>query len=260
MKASFPIRVVLSGLLGFLLLFGLSCKEKRPDRLTVAVSANMQFTAEELTLEFTRRTGVQCDLISSSSGKLTAQIREGAPFDIFLSADVTYPETLFREGLTTSEPLVYAYGKLILLTVKEGTEPSLKALESSTVKHIALANPRTAPYGEAANQVLEKLGLSESLKDKLVYGESISQTNQFITSGAADLGFTCQSVVHTPDISKHGKWLELDPLLYEPIAQALVLIKGREEFREEAESLKDFILSSDGREILHKFGYLFIPE
>ena len=248
------------GLLGSLLLLSLSCKEKRQDRLTVAVSANMQLAAEELAAEFTARTGVKCDLISSSSGKLTAQIREGAPFDIFLSADLTYPETLFREGFTISEPLVYAYGRLILLSVKEGTKPSLQVLESSEVKHIALANPRTAPYGQAASQVLERLGLSESLKEKLVYGESIAQTNQFITSGAADIGFTCQSVVHAPEISKRGKWMELDPKLYEPIAQAMVVLQGREEFREEAEKFKDFILSSEGREILHKFGYLFGSE
>jgi molybdate transport system substrate-binding protein len=223
--------------------------------LTLAVAANMQYAMEEIAAAFTERTGIPCVLVVSSSGKLTAQIREGAPFDVFVSADLKYPEAVEDSGLASSPPQVYAYGKLVLWTVKEGLEPSPEVLASGAVSHIALANPKTAPYGQAAMQTLEGLGLLETVREKLVFGESISQTNQFITSRAADLGFTALSVVRSPEMRDTGAWVAIDPGLYQPIAQGIVLVRQPDRDPGPARAFLSFVFSEESKSILTRYGY-----
>ena len=120
---------------------------------------------------------------------------------------------------------------------------------------MALGNPKTAPYGVASMSVIHRLNLQDQLEGKLVFGESIGQTNQFIISGAADLGFTSKSVVLSNKMKGIGAWIEIDQNLYQPIAQGMVLLTGRNQFMEEAIKFKDFLLSDEGKGILHKFGY-----
>ena len=233
----------------------ISCGSKQDDKLTVAVAANLQFVIEELVEKFSDQTGLECEIIVGSSGKLTAQIVEGAPFDVFLSADLKYPEELFKNGFTFEEPVIYAYGNLILWTLKKEINPDLESLTAKEVKHIAIGNPKTAPYGVTALEVIKGLGIEESIRNKLVFGESVSQTNQFIISKAADLGFTSKSVVMSPRMQNRGYWKEIDKSLYRPIAQGMVILKARESFKTKSIQFRDFILSREGKEILHKFGY-----
>ena len=233
----------------------LSCNSEHKDTLRIAVAANLQFAMQELVDDFTQRSGIECEIIVSSSGKLTAQIIEGAPFDILLSADMKYPRELFNRNFTLYEPDIYAYGNLILWTLHEEIEPDLETLVSEKVSYIAMGNPKTAPYGVSAMEVLINSGIEEKLNKKLVYGESIAQTNQFIISKSVDLGFTSKSVVMSKQMKGRGQWAEIDKNLYSPMAQGMVVLKSRKAFKTKSIQFRDYMLSSEGKEILHKFGY-----
>ncbi|MCO5724073.1 molybdate ABC transporter substrate-binding protein [Robiginitalea marina] len=243
-------------LISILLILAASCgPRKTGEGITLAVAANMQYAMEEIAGAFTEQTGIPCELVVSSSGKLTAQIREGAPFDVFISADLKYPRDLEASGLATLPPEVYAYGKLVLWTLEEGLEPSLEVLTSDAVRHIALANPKTAPYGQAAMETLERTGLLEPVRNKLVYGESISQTNQFITSRAAEIGFTALAVVRSPEMRDQGAWIAIDPGLYQPIAQGIVLVRHPDRDPQRALAFYTFVFSTEAKAILKRYGY-----
>jgi len=231
------------------------CHQQSNTNLTIATAANMQFAMEELIPAFTEETGIACETIFSSSGKLTAQIMEGAPFDVFLSADMKYPNMLHNEGLSTIPPKIYAYGQIVLWTQVDGIVPSIDILTEDYIKHIAIPNPKTAPYGKSAFEMLEYHGLLEKVKNKLVYGESIAQTNQFINSKATEIGFTAKSVVLSPKMRDLGKWVDVKKGTYKPISQGIVLLNSHESKRENAQKFYDFLFSTKGKEILNKFGY-----
>jgi len=244
-----------------LLFFGLllllaGCQKKAEQKaLRIATAANMQYAMEAITEAFEKETGFRCEVILGSSGKLFAQIREGAPYDLFLSADLKYPETLHDLGLTAAPPRIYANGQLVLWTLSDALTPSLEGLKSDTIAHIALANPKTAPYGRAAMEVLAANGLYDSLQKKLVYGESIAQTNQFITSGAATAGFTSLGTVLSPEMKGKGHWIPIDRNTHSPIEQGVVLLEKKNGKHLAAESFYAFLFSPKGKEILQNFGY-----
>ncbi len=228
-------------------------KENTTQTLTIATAANMQVALSEIAKQFSKETGIDCELVVSSSGKLTAQIKQGAPFHVFVAADLKYPQEIYDSGLAWSPPEVYAYGKLVLWTTQQELTPSLNSLNREAIQHIALANPKTAPYGRAAMEVIKAYQLEEEIHSKLVYGESIAQTNQFILSGAADIGFTAQSIVLSPAMKGKGKWIEVDTTSYQPIEQGIVVLKGIKV--EEAKRFYNFLFSKDAQEILRNFGY-----
>lgn len=252
MHRSITFFLLVSGLLTFS-----SCKtgNDHKEDLTIATAANMQFAMKELLKQFSLESQVTCHLIISSSGKLTAQIREGAPYDIFVSADMKYPTELFRAGIADSLPKTYATGKLVLWTMDDSIKPVLASLTGSSISHIALANPKTAPYGVAAMQTLNHANILALVKDKLVYGESIAQTNQFITTRSAEIGFTAKSVVLSPAMKGKGYWSEIDPELYNPVAQGVVIIKHHNRINQDARKFYDFLFSSKAKKILENFGY-----
>jgi molybdate transport system substrate-binding protein len=169
----------------------------------VAVAANAQFVMEELEAVFEKQTGIQLETIINSSGKITTQIQQGAPFDLFLSADMHYPDVLFKEGLTTAAPKIYAYGALVVWAIG-ATKPTkdLSFLPQPSIKKIALANPKLAPYGVAAQEALKHYRLFDKTQEKWVMGESISQVNQYILSQAVEVGFTAKSVGVRPVAQK----------------------------------------------------------
>jgi len=228
---------------------------KQAASIAIAVAANMQFAMEELTKAFTEETGISCQTSVSSSGKLTAQIQQGAPFDLFVSANMKYPNEIQNSGLAALPPKVYAQGKLVLWSMRKGLSPSLGLLSESAVRHIALANPKVAPYGQAAQQVLEKHGLLSEVQEKLVFGESIAQTNQFITTQSAEIGFTAMSVVLSPALQGKGKWLPLATNLHTPIEQGVVVIKRKGSPNNAAIAFYDFLSSPTAKDILERFGY-----
>jgi molybdate transport system substrate-binding protein len=224
------------------------------DVLRIAVAANMQYTIDELIETFEDETGINCEVVIGSSGKLTAQIMERAPFHLFISADMKYPQRLFESGLTTSEPVSYAFGRLILWKPVSHDSLDISMLSRPDVRNIAIPNPKLAPYGKAAEQVLDHWFDDVSVEQKLVYGESVSQTNQFILTGAAQVGITAQSVIKSPQMPSDGQWFLIDKSLHEPIEQGLVIIRSGKKENESAR-FRDFMLSSNGQEILMKYGY-----
>ena len=226
--------------------------------LTVAVAANVQYAFDDLAQAFTRETGTPVKPVFNSSGKFTAQIQNGAPFDVFLSADTHYPQHLADQGLAASAPVVYARGQLVLWTLS----PALQlddwqaALKNSTGK-IAVANPKLAPYGREAMRVLEQQNLAGPLTPRLVFGESISQTNQYIYSQAAELGFTAKSVVVSPEMRGKGRWLAIPPALYLPIEQAMIVTRhGAASQPEASRRFAEFMRGPQARRILEAHGYL----
>lgn len=239
----------------FALLLCSACQEThRSDTLLIATAANMQFAMKEIVKSFTEQSGIPCEIIISSSGKLTAQIKEGAPFDVLVSANMKYPEDLHQDGFTTNAPQIYAYGQLVLWTIDDGLNPSVDSLVVASIDHIALANPKNAPYGMAAMEVLEKQGIYQELKEKLVFGESIAQTNQFIISKAAEMGFTAKSVVLSPEMRSKGHFTAIDPNWHQPIAQGIVLLKKSDKL-EQAQQFYNYLFSDAGQTILNQYGY-----
>lgn len=232
------------------------CKGHQNKKVVVATAANMKSAMANLTKAYTYKTGVEFELIIGSSGKLTAQIMEGAPFDIFIAANMKYPEAVYAGGKARNVPRVYANGKLVLWSMVENIPVSMASLSDSTIGHIALANPKTAPYGDAAQEVLQHYGLMEVLKPKLVFGESIGQTDQFIISQAAQIGFTALSTVLSPEMKGKGSWIPIDPSLYSNISQGVVLIHRKEGANPDTQGFYDFLFSVEAKEILKEFGYL----
>jgi molybdate transport system substrate-binding protein len=225
--------------------------------ITVAAAANMQYPLQDLQAEFTKETGIGVKDVIGASGKLTAQAENGAPFDVFLSADMKYPARLYKDGFSVDAPKVYANGVLVLWTMKGiGLTGGINVLSTSVVQKIAMANPQVAPYGREAVNALKFYKLYGSLQKELVLGESISQTNQFITTGAADIGFTAESVVLSPNMKGKGQWVAVDPKSYKPIAQGVVVLKyGKANHAQEADAFYHFLFSPAARAILKNYGY-----
>jgi molybdate transport system substrate-binding protein len=223
--------------------------------LKVAAAANLQPVIEVLQKEFKQKTGIEIEPIIGSSGKLAAQIRNGAPFDIFLSADMAFPENLYKEGLSPKAPAVYAYGSLIICSTQDiGFVNWERILLTPRIKKIAIANPATAPYGAAASELLQKKGILDNVKSKMVYGESIAQVDTYITTGVVEVGFTTQALVKGPANKTQLYWKVIDPKSYAPIQQGMVILK-RAESNPEAEKFYQYILSADAKRIFEKYGY-----
>lgn len=223
----------------------------------VAVAANAQFVAGALKEAFEQHDPARIELVVNSSGKITAQIEQGAPYAVFLSADMHYPGVLFQKGFAIGQPKIYASGKLVLWSL--GTmnqDPEMKFLRRPAIKSIAVANPATAPYGVAAIQALKKTGIYGAIKDKIVYGESISQVNQYLLSGVAEAVFTAKSVVEAPDLKNKGTWSEVADSLYRPIDQGVVLLKyPKGEALAGARRFYHFLFSARARELFKAYGY-----
>ena len=225
--------------------------------LTVAVAANVKYAFDELATEFTEQTGVAVRGVVSSSGKLTSQIKSGAPYDVFLSADMEYPAILFKDGQATSPPKVYANGALVLWTAKDvDLSKGVAGLADSSIKKVAIASPKLAPYGREAIKALDFYKVRAAVEPKLVYGESISQVNQYIDTKSVEVGFTAKSVVLSPELQGKGKWVEVPNESYAPIAQGIVILRhGSENNGEAARKFYGFVFSSKAQAILTKYGY-----
>jgi len=227
--------------------------------ITIAVAANVSYAIDDLKKAFeAKHPDIEVRVILGSSGKLTAQIRRGAPYGLFMSADMGYPEALERSGDAITPPRVYAKGVLALFSPRpRDLSRGLETLLRPDIRRIAVANPRTAPYGKAAVQALKKAGLYEKLLGKFVYGESISQTLTY-TLRAADIGIVAKSSLMSPKLRHFRQgthWVDVDPHLYTPIDQGIVLLRpagGRADYR----AFYDFILSDEARTIFKRYGYL----
>lgn len=227
--------------------------------ITVAVAANVSYAINDLTEAFNRRyPDTKVKVMLGSSGKLTAQIKHGAPYDLFMAADMKYPQALYDEGLAVTKPVIYAQGGLAYLSSKkQDFTQGISLLSSQKIDKIAIANPKTAPYGKAALEAMRNGGVLKGVEKKLVYAETISQTVSYAMT-AADIGFIAKSSLYSPTMShfKEGvHWADVDTTLYTPIDQGIVVLKEGKE-KSEVLAFYDFIQSDEAKKIFRSFGYL----
>lgn len=226
------------------------------DEVQVAVAANFTAPMKQIAADFEQATGHKAVLAFGATGKFYAQIKNNAPFEILLAADDETPTKLAKEGAAVSaSQFTYAKGKLVLWSAKPAiVDDQGEVLRRGGFDHVALANPRLAPYGAAAMQVLDKLGLTEPAKAKFVIGENIGQTHQFVASGNADIGFVALSQIwQDGKLSGGSAWL-VPPTLHAPIRQDAALLK-RGEANVAARALLDFLRSPEAMALIRSYGY-----
>jgi molybdate transport system substrate-binding protein len=226
--------------------------------ITVAAASNLKYAMDNITTEFTKETGIIVKPIFGASGKLTQQILSGAPYDVFLSADVEFPLKLFQSGYTLSNPKIYAYGTLVLWSANQTPlEGGISTLCTKNNLTIAIANPKTAPYGIEAMNALHYYNKDRVCNAKIVTAESISQVGSYVTTQAADVGFIAKSIVISDEMKLIGKWVDIDQKSYKPIDQAMVILKNTlPENQTAAKKFLDFMSSPIAQSILKRNGYI----
>jgi molybdate transport system substrate-binding protein len=223
--------------------------------IKVAVAANLSAVIKALGQDFKQKSGITIEPIVGASGNLATQVKNGAPFDVFLSADMDFPGTLFKDGFSSKKPVVYAQGSLIICSSQDiGFDNWERLLLTERIKKIAIANPAIAPYGKAASEVLKQKGILDNVTNKIVTGESISQVNTYITTGVVEVGFTTQALVKDPASKVKLYWAVIDPKSYAPIEQGMVLLKHGES-NADAQKFYQYILSPAAKAIFKEYGY-----
>jgi molybdate transport system substrate-binding protein len=232
----------------------LACQVAIADEIRVAVASNFANAAKAIAQRFEESTEHQVTLVFGATGKHYAQIHNGAPFEAFFAADARRPEMLESEGLVVpGSRFTYAIGRVVLWSLEEGYVDSKgRVLEHGDFRHLAIANPRLAPYGRAGREVMRSRGLWERLQQRLVRGENIGQTFQFVSSGNAELGFVALSQLKSPGqaLKTGSHWL-VPQELHSPIEQQAVLLENTAA----ASSFIEFVRSEEARTIIRGYGY-----
>ncbi len=226
------------------------------EEVLVAVAANFTAPMQKIAAEFEKDSGHKAVLSFGATGKFYAQIANGAPFEVFLSADDEAPVRLEKEKFAVAGTrFVYAIGRVVLWSSKEGyVDGKGEVLRKGGFQHVALANPKTAPYGAAAMQAMQKMGVLDTLRGKIVQGENIAQAHQFISTGNAELGFVALSQVFKDGRVTSGSVWIVPAGLHEPIRQEAVLL-GKGQGKAAATALMSYLKSDKVREIIKSFGY-----
>lgn len=229
------------------------------DSPLVAAASNLQFVLPELAKSFSQDTGIKIRFSFGSSGNLSRQIRQGAPFDLFLSANESYARILTTEGLTLGDGANYARGRLSLiiplnssLEIDRGLDQLKDTTILQSVERLAIANPEHAPYGIAAREVLESKGLWSAVQDKLVVGENVAQATQFVVSANADAAIIAQSLAVSDSVKSRVQQIVISEALHQPLLQRMVLTNSASD---NAKQFYDFLLSSKAANIFSEFGF-----
>lgn len=251
-------RIVLALLLALLL-----APLAAADEVAVAAASDLSFVFKELAARFQQRTGHTVKLSLGSSGNFYSQLQNGAPFDLFFSADIGYPQKLVEQGLAEPGSLYqYATGRIVLWTRNDVPldlqKLGMNALLEGKVRKIAIANPRHAPYGRAAVAAMQKLGVYDRVTGKLVFGENISQTAQFVDSGNADVGILALSLAVAPAMHDKGKYWEIPAEAYPPIEQGAAIMKASPH-KQAAAAFLDYLKSAEGVATMQRYGFVLPP-
>jgi molybdate transport system substrate-binding protein len=239
--------------------------ERRTDRqtLTIAAAADLNFALERISSGFrAAHPEVTIEVSYGSSGNFYTQVRNHAPFDLFLSADVDYPRKLAGEGMGAADSLfVYAVGRIVVWVPAGSRLDPAKVLgevsiRGSSIRHLAIANPQHAPYGRAAAAALHSLGAYDSVEQKLVLGENIAQTLQFVESGAADAGIVALSLALAPPMRGKGRYWEIPVTAYQRIEQGGIILRPSRA----ASEFRSFLMAAAGRDILKQYGFSLAGE
>ena len=239
------------------LLFVAYATSLRAEQALVAVAANFSAPMQQIALAFQKDTGHQLKLSFGATGGIYAQIKNGGPFDVFLSADQLTPQKIEAEGLGVPQTrFTSATGQLVLWSKQDGlVDDKGQVLRSKNIQRIALANPKLAPYGAAALEAMTQLGLLDELKPKLVQGDNIAQTYQFVSTQNAQLGFVALSQVFADGKITSGSGWVLPSSLYKPILQDAILLKNGKD-NSAAKALMLYIKGDKAKEMIKRFGYL----
>lgn len=227
-------------------------------QLTVAAAANVKPAMEEIAAAFAKESGTNPKIVYGSSGKFATQIRSGAPFDVFVAADVSFPDSVVKWGLGAGRPVVYAKGIVVLWTSVPDLDPraGFSILQDPRIRKIAIANPKLAPYGRNAVQALEKAGVMDGIRPRVVWGENIGQVATYAATGAVEAAFPAKSQA-LENLSGNGRWADVDTALAPPLPQAVVVLKyGKDNNPKSSEAFASFLLGPVAREIWKKNGYL----
>jgi molybdate transport system substrate-binding protein len=254
-------RVLAAGALILACLFTSSASQAQ--QLRVAAAADLQFAMKDLAAKYEAKTKQPVEVVYGSSGNFFTQIQNGAPFDVFFSADISYPTKLADQGLADKQSLYrYALGRLAIWAPSDEhlnvTERGFQSLLDSRVNKIAIANPEHAPYGKAAVAALQKAGIYDQIKSKLVFGENISQAAQFVQSGNAQAGFVALSLAISPAMNSGDRWV-VPAEYHPPLEQATVIITSSKN-KKAATDFLEFVKSAEGREILFRYGFTASPD
>lgn len=232
--------------------------QAKDEVITVAAAADLQFAFTEIAHLYEEKTGKKVTLVFGSTGQLVQQIENGAPFDIIAAANIAYIDRLNESGLIIPESkALYARGRLVLAVNRASgvKATSLQDILSSQIHHVAIANPEHAPYGTAAMQALQALGLWESVQPKLAYAENVRQALRFVQTGDAEVGIVSLSVANVPEIT----WTLIDDALHKPLDQALAVLVHCQN-PQLANDFITFINGEHGRPIMRKYGFLLPDE
>ncbi len=227
--------------------------------ITIAAASDLNFAFREIATEYEKSSGNQVRLTLGSSGNFYAQIQNGAPFDLYFSADIAYPRKLEEAGLTVPGSLYqYAVGRIVLWASKGSPLDISKGLEvlgEPTIRKIAIANPKHAPYGRAAVAAMEYFKVYDQVKDRLILGENISQAAQFIESGACDIGIIALSLAIAPAMKSKGTYWEIPAEAHPPLDQGAVILK-QSKSPEAARQFLEFIKGPQGQELMKRYGFV----
>lgn len=234
-----------------------------PTTLTVAAAADLKFALDDLVKEFEgKNPATKVNVTYGSSGNFFAQLQNGAPFDLFFSADISYPRKLAEAGLGADEVFLYAVGRIVVWVPKDSLvdvdKLGIKALLEPAIRKIAVANPQHAPYGRAAVAAMKALNVYDQVAPRLVYGENIAQTAQFVQSGAADIGILALSLAVAPQMRDTGRYWQVPLDTYPRMEQGGLILKAAKDLNA-ARSFRDFVLGDHGREVLKRYGFS-LPE
>lgn len=244
--------------IAFVILLSCPLNALAAEEITVAAASDLNFAFKELVGEYEKTTGNHVKLSLGSSGNFYSQIQNGAPFDLYFSADIGYPKKLEEAGLTVPGSLYrYAVGRIVLWTSHESrrdVSKGLEALRDQSIKKIAIANPKHAPYGRAAVAAMEHFKIYDQVKDRLVLGENISQAAQFIESGACEIGIVALSLALAPAMHAKGTYWEIPAEAHPPLEQGAVILKTSKQ-QDAARRFLEFMQSAKGQEIMTRYGF-----
>lgn len=228
------------------------------EELKIAAASDLNFAIKEIVAEFEKTTGNHVKLSLGSSGNFYAQIQNGAPFDLYFSADIGYPKKLEEAGLIVPGSLYrYAVGRIVLWTnhtSQRDVSKGLEVLRDPAIKKIAIANPKHAPYGRAAVAAMEHYNVYQLVKDRLILGENISQAAQFIESGACDIGIIALSLALAPTMKAAGAYWEIPSDAHPPLEQGAAILKSSKQ-QEVAKQFVEFMQDKRGQEIMTRYGF-----
>jgi molybdate transport system substrate-binding protein len=226
------------------------------EAIAIAAAADLKFAMDEIITSFKQRQpDVRIEASYGSSGSFSTQIQQGAPYDLYFSADIHYPELLRQQGWAASAVRRYGVGRIVVWRASQQSQPvTLADLADPAIQKIALANPSHAPYGKRAEEALRAVGMWDKVEPKLVYGENVTQAAQFVQSGNAQIGIIALSLALSANLSKQGSYATIPDSLYQPLEQGFIITK-RAAHNTLAQQFAHYMVSEEARKILSRYGF-----